>query len=67
LAEFHRRFDARSAMSRHLVIGVQVAVAIVAAAGAGGPVAGLGAAVVLAALFAVGSRRRAAVTTGAAA
>lgn len=65
LAEFHRRFDARTVSSRQLVIVTQLVVAVVAIGAAWNPVAGLVAAVALAALFAVASRRGSATRTDA--
>ena len=59
LVEFHRRFDARAAVSRQLVIVVEYLVAVVALGAAGGLVQAGVAAVVAGTLFALGSRRRA--------
>lgn len=56
LAAFHARFDAYSAWSRELVIGVQVAVAAVAGAVAWGPVVGI--VIALVALGIATQRRR---------
>jgi hypothetical protein len=57
LIEFHRRFDARSAASRQLVIVVEYLVAVVAMGAAGGLVPAVAAAVVAGSLFALGARR----------
>ncbi len=57
LAEFHRRFDARSASSRQLIIVTQLGVAVVAIGAAWTPVAGLVAAIGLTLLFARATRR----------
>ncbi len=57
LVEFHRRFDARSAASRQLVIVVQLAVAVAAAGAVGGRETGGAVAVVLAVVFLLGARR----------
>jgi hypothetical protein len=59
LAEFHRRFDARSASSRQLVLVTQLVVAVVAIGAAWTPVAGLVAAIALGVVFAPATRRRA--------
>jgi hypothetical protein len=59
LIEFHRRFDARSAASRQLVIVVEYLVAVVGVGAAGGLVPAVVAAVVAGTLFALGARRRA--------
>jgi hypothetical protein len=59
LVEFHRRFDARSAASRQLVIVVEYVVAVVAVGAVGGLVPAVVAAVVTGVMFALGSRRRA--------
>jgi hypothetical protein len=61
LAEFHRRFDARSESSRRLVIATQLVVAVVAVGAAWGLVAGIAAAAALGMLFAVSARRPVAV------
>ena len=58
LAEFHTRFDAKSAVSRRLVIGVECLVAVAAATAFGGLVTAAGVAFALGLLFAVGTRRR---------
>ncbi|MGZ4736650.1 MAG: hypothetical protein ACXVKA_00160 [Acidimicrobiia bacterium] len=60
LVEFHRRFDARSATSRHLVIVVELAVAFVAASAVAGLLAGVAVSVATASLFVAG--RRSAIT-----
>ncbi len=52
LADFHVRFDARSAMSRQLVIVVQYAVAVIAAVAVGGLVTGALVAALVGVLFA---------------
>ena len=57
LAEFHRRFDARSESSRRLVIATQLVVAVVAVGAAWGLVAGIVVAAALGTLFAVSARR----------
>ncbi len=57
LIEFHRRFDARSAASRQLVIVVEYLVAVVAVGAVGGLVAAAIAAAVAGTLFALGTRR----------
>jgi hypothetical protein len=61
LVDFHRKFDARAAWSRQLVIVTQLAVAVVAVGAAWGLVAGLGTAIASAVLFAVAARRDVAV------
>ncbi len=58
LVDFHRRFDARSAASRRLLIVVQLGVAVVAAVAVGGLMAGIGAVAVLSVLFGLSSRLR---------
>ena len=57
LIAFHRRFDARSAASRQLVIVVQLVVATIAAGAVGGPETAVAVGVVLTAVFAMGARR----------
>ncbi len=57
LIEFHRRFDARSAASRQLVIVVEYLVAVVALGAVGGPVPAVIATAVAGTLFALGTRR----------
>jgi hypothetical protein len=57
LVEFHRRFDARSAASRQLVIVVLLAVAVIAAGAVGGRETAGAVGVVLGVVFALGARR----------
>jgi hypothetical protein len=56
LADFHRRFDARAAWSRRLVIVTQLVVAVVAVGAVWGLVAGLLVAFALVLVFAVATR-----------
>jgi hypothetical protein len=58
LADFHTRFDAKSAASRRLVIVAECFVAVAAAIAVGGLVTAAAVAIAAGLLFAVGSRRR---------
>jgi len=58
LAEFHRRFDARSEWSRRLVIVAQLVVAVIAIGAASSLLAALAVGAALAVLFAGATRRR---------
>ena len=57
LAAFHTRFDARAELSRKLVIGVQLVVAVMAIGAVAGMVVAAASAVVVAGLFVLGVRR----------
>jgi hypothetical protein len=59
LAAFHAKFDARAELSRKLVIGVQLVVAVIAIAAVAGIAVAAIATVVVAGLFVLGTRRAA--------